>query len=180
MLTNSTRRSAATVDQILDAAEEVLLAHGITGLTLNAVAAQAGITKGGLLYHFRTKNDLERGIERRFIARIEHRLSRLRPAANCLPSAMIAEIWDDWQKGNKRFASLILSAANGHSSKELRAFGASLLGRFDAQSPMVQYERLSFFAIIGLILADLLNLVEISEDEAARIHLAIQMLVNNG
>jgi hypothetical protein len=45
---------------------------------------------------------------------------------------------------------------------------------------MIQYERLSFFAIIGLILAELLNLVEISEDEAARIPLAIQMLVNNG
>ena len=137
-------------------------------MTLNAVAAQAGITKGGLLYHFRTKNDLERGIERRFIARIEHRLSKLQPATNCLPSAMIAEIRDDWKKGNKRFAPLILSAANGHSSKELQSFGASLLARFDAQSPMVQYERLSFFAIIGLILADLLKLVEISEDEAAK------------
>lgn len=124
------------MDQILDAAEEVLLAHGITGLTLNAVAAQAGITKGGLLYHFRTKNDLERGIERRFIARIEHRLSKLRPATNCFPSAMIAEIRDDWQKGNKRFASLILSAAKGHSSKELQSFGASLLGWFDGQSPV--------------------------------------------
>ncbi len=55
-----------------------------------------------------------------------------------------------------------------------------MLGRFDAQSPMVEYERLSFFAIIGLILADMLNLVELPEDEAARIHLAIQMLVNNG
>lgn len=180
MLTNSTKRSAATVDQILDAAEEVLLAHGITGLTLNAVAAQAGMTKGGLLYHFRTKNDLERGIERRFISRIEHRLSKLRTATNCFPSAMIAEIWDEWHKGNKRFASLILSAANGHASEEVQAFGASLLGRFDAQSPMVQYERLGFFAIIGLILADMLNLVELPEDEAARIHLAIQMLVNNG
>lgn len=180
MLTNPTRRSAATVDQILDAAEEVLLAHGITGLTLNAVAAQAGITKGGLLYHFRTKNDLERGIERRFIARIEHRLSKLLPATNCFPSAMIAEIWEDWQMGNKRFASLILSAANGHASKELQAFCASLLGRLDMKSPMFQYESLSFFAIVGLILADLLNLVEMSEDEAARIHLAIQMLVSNG
>ena len=180
MLTNSTRRSAATVDQILDAAEEVLLAHGITGFTLNAVAAQAGITKGGLLYHFRTKNDLERGIEKRFIAHIEHKLSKLRPATNCFSSAMIAEIWDDWQKGNKRFASLILSAANGHGSKELQAFGTSLLRRFDARSLMVQQERLSFFAMIGLILADLLKLVEIPEDEAARIHLAIQMLVNNG
>ncbi|PSH62128.1 TetR/AcrR family transcriptional regulator [Phyllobacterium sophorae] len=180
MLTNSTRRSAATVDQILDAAEDVLLAHGIAGLTLNAVAKQAGITKGGLLYHFRTKNDLERGIERRFIARIEHRLSKLRPATDCFSSAMIAEIWDDWQKGNNRFASLILSAANGHASKEFQAFGASLLERFDARSPRIQYEHVAFLAIIGLILADLLKLIELPDDEAARIHLAIQMLVNNG
>ncbi len=78
----SSRRSAMTIDQILDAAEDVLLAHGIVGLTLSTVAERAGITKGGLLYHFRTKNDLERSIERRFIARIEHRLSKLQPGTS--------------------------------------------------------------------------------------------------
>ncbi|MBZ9603224.1 hypothetical protein [Phyllobacterium chamaecytisi] len=80
---------------------------------------------------------------------------------------MNAQIWNDWQKANKRFASLILSAANGHGSKEMQAFEASLRGQFDAQSPMVQCERVSFFALIGLIPADLLNLVELPGDEAA-------------
>lgn len=169
-----------TIDQILDAAEDVLLAHGTAGLTLNAVAEQAGMTKGGLLYHFGTKNDLERSLEGRFVARIEHRLSKLQPGASYFSSAMLAEIWDDWQKGKERFASLILCAANGHVSKELQAFGASLLERFNAQSPRIEYDHVAFLAIIGLILADLLKLIELPDDEAARIHLAIQMLVNNG
>ncbi|ATU93157.1 TetR/AcrR family transcriptional regulator [Phyllobacterium zundukense] len=115
-MTNS-RRSAITINQILDAAEDVLLAHGITGLTLNAVAEQAGMTKGGLLYHFGTKNDLERSLEGRFVARIEHRLSKLQPGASYFSSAVLAEIWDDWQKGKERFASLILSAANGYAQE---------------------------------------------------------------
>ncbi len=75
---------------------------------------------------------------------------------------------------------MILSAGNGRASKELQAFGTSLLERFDARSPIIPYERVAFFAVIGLLLADLLKLIELPDDERARIHLTIQMLVNNG
>lgn len=179
-MTNPTTRGALTIEQILDAAEDVLLAHGTAGLTLNAVAEQAGITKGGLLYHFGTKNDLERSLEGRFVARIEQRLSKLQPGTSCFSSAMLAEIWEDWNKGKKRFAPLVLGAASGRASKELQVFGASLLERFDAQSPRIPREDVAFFAIIGLLLADLLKLIELPNDRAAGIHLAVQMLVNNG
>jgi AcrR family transcriptional regulator len=83
-----------TIDQILDAASDVLLAHGIAGLTLTAVTEQAGITKGGLLYHFQTKNDLERRLKRRFAARIEHRLSKLQPGTSG------DKRWDSLQLGS--------------------------------------------------------------------------------
>jgi AcrR family transcriptional regulator len=44
-----------TRSQILDAAEAVVMCQGVRNLTLDAVAAHAGISKGGLLYHFRSK-----------------------------------------------------------------------------------------------------------------------------
>jgi AcrR family transcriptional regulator len=45
-------------DRLLDSAEAVLAEHGSQGLTLAAVAARAGVSKGGLLYHFAGKDAL--------------------------------------------------------------------------------------------------------------------------
>jgi len=45
-------------DALLDAAEAVIVRDGIASLTLDAVAAQAGVSKGGLLHHFPNKDRL--------------------------------------------------------------------------------------------------------------------------
>lgn len=47
---------------ILAAARLVISLHGVPKLTLEAVAAQAGISKGGLLYHFPTKEAMLQGL----------------------------------------------------------------------------------------------------------------------
>ena len=47
--------SSDTRDRILDSLETLLLEHGMTKVTLDSVAAAAGVSKGGLLYHFPTK-----------------------------------------------------------------------------------------------------------------------------
>lgn len=45
-------------NSLLDAAEAVVVGHGIAALTLDAVAAEAGVSKGGLLHHFPSKDRL--------------------------------------------------------------------------------------------------------------------------
>ncbi|NLI53534.1 MAG: helix-turn-helix transcriptional regulator, partial [Clostridiales bacterium] len=50
--------SEQTKNAILDAANRVLLIHGAEYFTLEAVAAEANVSKGGLLYHFASKNKL--------------------------------------------------------------------------------------------------------------------------
>lgn len=45
-------------DQILDAAVAVVSKNGIANLTLDAVAAEAGLSKGGLLHHYPSKDRL--------------------------------------------------------------------------------------------------------------------------
>jgi len=47
---------------ILDAAEGVVLQSGGAHLTLDAVAARAKVSKGGLLYHFPSKDALVQGM----------------------------------------------------------------------------------------------------------------------
>jgi AcrR family transcriptional regulator len=54
-------------DQLLDAAERLLAEHGAQALTLAAVAEQAGVSKGGLLYHFGSKEALIKGMIERLV-----------------------------------------------------------------------------------------------------------------
>ncbi|MHB8491090.1 MAG: TetR/AcrR family transcriptional regulator [Solirubrobacteraceae bacterium] len=44
------------------AAREVVAEHGAGGLSLDRVAAQAGLSKGGLMHHVRRKHDLLRAL----------------------------------------------------------------------------------------------------------------------
>lgn len=48
--------------RILDAALAVADRVGAANLTLDAVAADAGVSKGGLLYHFASKDQLLRAV----------------------------------------------------------------------------------------------------------------------
>lgn len=48
--------------RILDAAERIVQAKGVSGLTLEAAARGAGVSKGGLLYHFASKEALIGGM----------------------------------------------------------------------------------------------------------------------
>ncbi|MBU5422488.1 TetR family transcriptional regulator [Cellulomonas hominis] len=58
----------ATRDRLLDAFEGLLIAHGPRAATLDAVAAAAEVSKGGLLYHFPSKAALARGQRERLAA----------------------------------------------------------------------------------------------------------------
>lgn len=49
-------------EKVLDAFEEILITEGERAATLEATAKAAGVSKGGLLYHFRSKEDLETGL----------------------------------------------------------------------------------------------------------------------
>lgn len=53
-----TRKKEIDPDRILDAAEAVILESGGRCFTLDAVAERAGISKGGLVYTFATKDEL--------------------------------------------------------------------------------------------------------------------------
>ena len=56
--------------RVLDAAEAIVRAKGVAGLTLDAAAREAGVSKGGLLYHFSSKEALLTGLLARLAALI--------------------------------------------------------------------------------------------------------------
>lgn len=60
-----------TQEAIFTAANRVIMEKGAEGFTLEAVAKVAGISKGGLLYHFPSKTKLIQGMMERMIASVE-------------------------------------------------------------------------------------------------------------
>ena len=63
-----TSRTSATRNRLLDAAGTVVHRDGAQALTLDAVAKEASVSKGGLLYHFKSKNDLVQAMVERWMA----------------------------------------------------------------------------------------------------------------
>ncbi len=57
-------------ERILAASVQVALRDGVSAMTLEAVAREAGVSKGGLLYHFASKDEL-------IAAMLEHHAARI-------------------------------------------------------------------------------------------------------
>lgn len=67
--------ASATRDSLLDAAKRVMQRVGAGNLTLDAVAKEARVSKGGLLYHFPSKQALLRGLVAKGIGHAEEELT---------------------------------------------------------------------------------------------------------
>lgn len=67
-------------DRILDAYEEVLAVEGERHATVEAVAARAGVSKGGLLYHFPAKDHLAAALCDRLVSLAAADTERMRTA----------------------------------------------------------------------------------------------------
>jgi TetR/AcrR family transcriptional regulator len=67
-MTAKTRDPEVTKAAILDAAEEVFLAHGFAQATTSAIAARAGVTKSLLHHHFGSKEGLWNEVKTRRFA----------------------------------------------------------------------------------------------------------------
>ncbi|MDR0362482.1 MAG: TetR/AcrR family transcriptional regulator [Planctomycetota bacterium] len=67
-------------EAILDALERVIATHGVTQVTLEAVAQEAGISKGGLLYHFSNKKEMLLRMLERSAARFDDLVQSIKEA----------------------------------------------------------------------------------------------------
>lgn len=90
-------RSALTRERILDAALRCLAERGFAGTTTTAVAAQAGVSRGAQLHHFRTRNALLAGAVQHLYARLTERFQKgfaqLPPDADRIHAAL-ALLWE--------------------------------------------------------------------------------------
>lgn len=74
--------------RILDAAESLAREQGSANISLDAVAARAGLSKGGLLYNFPTKAKLLEALVEQYIGRAEEALARSEEVHKAGPNAV--------------------------------------------------------------------------------------------
>ncbi|WP_279234422.1 TetR/AcrR family transcriptional regulator [Microbacterium sp. SS28] len=67
-------------ESVLDAFEATLISSGGRAATMDATARAAGVSKGGLLYHFASKDALEAGLLERLAALVDEDLERIAAA----------------------------------------------------------------------------------------------------
>ncbi len=67
----------AARDRVLDAFERLLVNRGERAATLDAVAREAGVSKGGLIYHFPSREAMVEGLLDRMRERAAHDLAAM-------------------------------------------------------------------------------------------------------
>ncbi len=177
-----------TIDQddILDAAEAVVVRDGAAQLTLDAVATQAGISKASVIYEYKSKQQLIKAVIQRRVRMEDERIQAATAALGPVPNAAIN--------------GLIAAAAEGPPD-HLRAVAVNLVSALsqDAESRRIiekAYERtiaalsegttnprgalLAFLALEGLKRLELHKLHPWSDEQRAGILRDIGWLVEAG
>ncbi|MFP7477043.1 TetR/AcrR family transcriptional regulator [Terribacillus saccharophilus] len=107
-----------TQAKILDAAAELILEHGVSNVTLEKIAKRAEISKGGLLYHYRTKEALFQELNVAAIQDFEESIARnLNEQPNgrgAFARAYALATIEDIQKGGTHRSSALISIFSDH------------------------------------------------------------------
>ncbi len=155
---------------MLDAAEAIVLESGARHMTLDAVAARAGVSKGGLLYHFPTKEALLRAMLERHRKQLDEVWKRkckgLKEGPGREIKALILSFADRNPAGDQ-IGSAILAAV-AHDPKLLQIGRDNLRRRLtECIQPGFSFKRAAviYFALHGLVFSELLSVSPLSLKE---------------
>ena len=165
-----TRKKEIDRDRILDAAEAVILESGGRSFTLEAVATRAGISKGGLVYSFATKDDLVHAALEREMARFQEAVGRrldgrpIGPVEQVL--AHIEEALDEDDASTQKAAFLVTALVHAPEMLEpVRRYYRALLDPLRSEWGEVHEVRHALLAVEGIFLLRGLGFVEVSAEE---------------
>jgi AcrR family transcriptional regulator len=165
-----TRKKEIDRDRILDAAEAVILESGGRSFTLDAVAARAGISKGGLVYSFATKDDLVHAALEREMARFREAVLRrvgdgpIGPVELAL--AHIEEALEEDDATTQMAAFLVTALVHAPDMLEpVRGYYRTLLDPLRSKRGEFHEARHALLAVEGIFLLRGLGFVEVSADE---------------
>lgn len=160
---------------ILEAAARIVETSGAAHLTIDAVARAAAVSKGGVLYHFPSKQALLEGMLERLIEQMTTRTAAYREEnVNEGNVALIARMVEEHdQSSTQRAMSRAILAAAAEDPEMLapareevrKAFNEAAAGTAPADMGWVL-----LLAVEGLRFLEMLKLLPLSATERRRIH----------
>lgn len=126
--------SADTRERLMDAAEELFAAHGLSNTSVRMIVGRIGANVASIRFHFGSLEGLKRAVlMRRFEPLVRSRLERLSDARSRSPEPLaVAELLDIW------FAPMLALVTSKHSAE--RAFPV-ILARMLLE-PAAEYQAL--------------------------------------
>lgn len=161
-------------EKLLQAAEELAWETGPGNLSLEAVAARAGVSKGGLLYHFPTKQNLMEALVESFIKQLDDDLTKRETVSGAAPNATAKaylELFVQEHRCNRPPPSGLLAAMAENPSylDPIRAHQRILLDRMKASASDSTLAVLVFLVVQGIKSMDLLAMRTLDEAELGRV-----------
>nr|WP_276590425.1 TetR/AcrR family transcriptional regulator [Enterobacter quasiroggenkampii] len=165
-----TRKKEIDREHVLDAAESIILESGGRIFTLDAVAERAGISKGGLVYTFSSKDGLIYAVLEREVTRFQQAVSqRLKDTAagpRELILAHIEEALEEEDAVTQMAAFLITALVHAPGMLEpVRNLYRSLLEPLREAGEETADVRHAFLAVEGIFLLRGLGLADIPAGE---------------
>ncbi|MEW5726689.1 MAG: TetR/AcrR family transcriptional regulator [Pseudomonadota bacterium] len=109
-------------DKIIDAAMSIVRDQGVTKLTLDQAAKEAGLSKGGVLYHFKSKDELIKGMVERLITQCD---------------SLYARFYDEEPEGPYRWARTVVRMAFDPNGPANDPVGGALLAAVSLNPDLV-------------------------------------------
>lgn len=162
--------SRSTRSRILDAADALARSDGPGHLSLDAVAQKAGVSKGGLLYHFPTKTRLLEALVEEFLAGFDTMLRARETDArkDVLISAYVDLFLQERRLGDPPPSGLLAALAEDPELlAPVRRYERDFLDRIRANASDPSLATFAFLAVHGIRAMELLNVKVVTEDEIA-------------
>ncbi|MBS9719095.1 TetR/AcrR family transcriptional regulator [Tianweitania sp. BSSL-BM11] len=159
-----------TRERIVQAASELAWESGPGKLSLDAVAAKAGVSKGGLLYHFPSKAKLLEATVETFVEDYD-RLLKEREAAHAQATTPVAQAFldvfiDDVRCKRPPSSGILAALAEDPSFlNPIKRYDRALLDRIKADLGDTGLAMILYFVISGLKCNELLSLNVVRQDE---------------
>ena len=179
-MSNPPGRSSSR-EKLLDAAADLISQGSVHELTLEGVAAAAGVTKGGLIYHFKTKDELLGALVERMIELLDQRSRDKAAKRGNTTSALLQALVDDtfdMPRSEKQLLANLLAAATHypHLLGPVQQAYDRIYSEFADAGPHAGLALAIAAALDGLSLLELLNLHQFSKRQREAMRRALQQL----
>lgn len=151
-------------EAVLDAAQAVVAREGAAQLTLEAVAAEAGISKASVLYDYKTKQALMKAVIERRVAAEDARICAIEEKLGPVPNAAIrARLASELRVLSDEDRAVALSlcamvAQDAELRKPVQDMIAQRISKIMKTSEQSRGALLAFLAIEGLMALEWLGL----------------------